>query len=100
MAWARFRNSIRYYRKVRVGKRVHSIYLGNGVAAEAAAQAVEKAATERRALQVAKLKDKALDARINALTRQSAAVTAEVLTASGFHQYQRQWKLKTPPTKN
>lgn len=100
MAWARFRNSIRYYRKVREGKRVHSIYLGNGAAAEAAAQAVEEAAKERKALRDAKLKDKALDDRINALTRQSAAVTAEVLTAAGFHQYQRQWKLKTPRSKN
>lgn len=94
MAWVAFKNTSRYYRKVREGKKVHSIYLGNGAAAEAAAQAVEDAAKEREALREAKIKDKALDDRINAITRQSAAVTAEVLTAAGLHQYQRQWRRK------
>jgi len=100
MAWVSFRNTSRYYRKVREGKKVHSIYLGNGVAAEAAAMAVDEAAKERAALRDAKLKDKALDDRINALMSQGSALTAEVLTAAGFHQYQRQWKLKTPRSKN
>jgi deoxyhypusine synthase len=100
MAWARFRNSVRYYRKVRDGKKVHSIYMGNGAAAEDAAKAVEDAAKERSALRDAKLKEKALDDQINALMSQGAALTADVLTAAGFHQYQRQWKLKTPRSQN
>lgn len=100
MAWARFRNSVRYYRKVRQGKKVHSIYLGNGVAAEAAAKAVEDNAKERAALREAKRKERAFDDQINALISQGAALTADALTAAGFHQYQRQWKLKYPPSQN
>jgi len=100
MAWVAFKNTSRYYRKVRDGKKVHSIYLGNGAAAEAAAKTVEDAAKERAALRDTKLKDKALDDRINALMSQGSALTAEVLTAAGFHQYQRQWKLKTPRSQN
>ena len=99
MAWVTFKNTSHYYRKVRQGKKVHSIYLGNGAAAEAAAQAVEDAAKDRAALRELKKKDQAIDNRINALISQGSALTAEILTAAGFHQYQRQWKLKSPQTK-
>jgi len=93
MAWVAFKNTSRYYRKVRDGKKVHSIYMGNGAAAEAAAKAVENAAKERAALREANRKERALDDQINALISQGSAITAQVLTAAGFHQYQRQWKL-------
>jgi hypothetical protein len=100
MAWVTFKNTSRYYRKVREGRRVHSVYLGNGAAAEAAAKAVEDAAKERAALRDAKLKDKATDDQINALIGLGAALTADALTKAGFYQYQRQWKLKTPRSQN
>jgi hypothetical protein len=94
MAWVAFKNTSRYYRKVREGKKVHSIYLGNGAAAEAAAQAVEDAAKERVVLRERKRRDQALDDQIKALMSQGSAITAQVLTAAGLHQYQRQWRRK------
>jgi hypothetical protein len=94
MAWVAFKKTSRYYRKVRHGKKVHSIYLGNGEAAEAAAQAVEEAAKERAALREGKMRDHALDDQIKALMSQGSAITAQVLTAAGLHQYQRQWRRK------
>jgi hypothetical protein len=94
MAWVAFKNTSRYYRKVRQGKKVHSIYLGNGAAAEAAAQAVEDAAKERVVLRERKRRDQALDDQIKALMSQGSAITAQVLTAAGLHQYQRQWRRK------
>lgn len=94
MAWVAFKNTSRYYRKVRQGKKVHSIYLGNGAAAQAAAQAVEEAAKERVALRERKRSDHALDDHIKALIKQSSALTTDVLTAAGLHQYQRQWRRK------
>lgn len=100
MGWVSFRNTSRYYRKVRAGKKVLSIYMGNGVAAEAAAKAVEDNAKERAYLRDAKRKDRALDDQINALIGQGAALTADALTKAGFYKYQRQWKLKYPPSQN
>jgi hypothetical protein len=94
MAWVAFKNTSRYYCKVREGKKVHSIYLGNGAAAEAAAQAVEDAAKERVVLRERKRRDQALDDQIKALMSQGSAITAQVLTAAGLHQYQRQWRRK------
>jgi shikimate 5-dehydrogenase len=94
MAWVAFKNTSRYYRKVRQGKKVHSIYLGNGAAAEAAAQAVEDASKERVVLRERKRRDQALDDQIKALMSQGSAITAQVLTAAGLHQYQRQWRRK------
>ena len=98
MAWVAFKNTSRYYRKVREGKKVHSIYLGNGAAAEAAAQAVEDAAKERVVLRERKRRDQALDDQIKALMSQGSAITAQVLTAAGLHQYQRQWRRKRQTT--
>lgn len=94
MAWVAFKNTSRYYRKVRQGKKVHSIYLGNGAAAEAAAKAVEEAAKERIALRARKRMDRTLDEQIKALIDQSTAITTHVFTAAGLHQYQRQWRRK------
>ena len=97
MAWASYKNSTRYYRKVREGKKVHSVYMGNGEEAHAAAKAVEEAAIERATLQEIKAKDKALDERINSLIREGNTLTSSALKEAGFYQYQRQWKIKTPP---
>ena len=96
MAWASYKNSTRYYRKVRVGKKVHSIYMGNGEEAHAAAKAVEEAAKERATLREIRMRDKAIDERINALIKDCNSLTANALESSGFYQYQRQWKIKTP----
>jgi hypothetical protein len=97
MAWASYKNSTRYYRKVREGKKVRSVYMGNGEEAHAAARAVEEAAKERATLREIRMRDKALDERINALIREGNTLTARTLAAAGFYQYQRQWKIKTPP---
>lgn len=97
MAWASYKNSTRYYRKVREGKKVHSVYMGSGEEAHAAARAVEEAAEERATLREIKAKDKALDERINALIKEGNILTARTLETAGFYQYQRQWKIKTPP---
>ena len=97
MAWASYKNSTRYYRKVREGKKVHSVYMGNGEEAHAAARAVEEATKERATLREIRMRDKALDERINALTKEGKALTDNALEAAGLYQYQRQWKIKTPP---
>ena len=97
MAWASYKNSTRYYHKVREGKKVHSVYMGNGEEAHAAARAVEEAAIERATLREIRMVDKALDERINALIREGKSLTNRALEDAGFYQYQRQWKIKTPP---
>ena len=74
--------------------------MGNGVAAEVAAKAVEDNAKERAALREGKRKDKATDDQINALIGQGAALTADALTKAGFYKYQRQWKLKSLLSQN
>jgi hypothetical protein len=97
MAWASFKNSKRYYRKVREGKKVRSIYLGNGEEAHAAAKAVEEAAKQRMTLREIKMQDKSLDDRISSAVRECSALTANSLKTAGFYQYQREWKIKKPP---
>ncbi|MCE9542151.1 MAG: hypothetical protein K8R38_01315 [Verrucomicrobia bacterium] len=99
MAWASYKNSTRYYLKVREGKKVHSIYMGNGEEAHAAAKGIEESAKERERLREIRMSDKALDERINALISKGNTLTASTLKAAGFYQYQRQWKIKAPRTK-
>jgi len=100
MAWSKYRNSVRYYRKVREGNKVRSIYLGNGPEAQAAAKAIETSTRVLAELKQLKDRDKTLDDQINLLISQGSSITANVLTIAGFQLYQRQWKLKKTTTKN
>jgi len=94
MAWSTYKNSTRYYRKVREGKKVHSIYMGSGEEAYAAAKVVEDSINIRAELRAIKMRDKALDDRINAAIKECNTLTFMALEKAGFYQYQRQWKIK------
>jgi hypothetical protein len=86
-----------YYRKVRIGSCVRSVYVGSSDAASVDAQLLHMARQESEA------KHEAERRMISSLAEEDAAfdsiagmverVTAAALLASGFHTHKRQWRL-------
>ena len=98
MGWEQRNGSNYYYRKERSGVRVRSVYVGNGLVADLAAQmdVVErsKREAERGALHHEIENQEAIDSLINEVCSMTERLTRAALIASGFHLHKGQWRLK------
>jgi hypothetical protein len=84
-----------YYAKRRVGRRVVSEYVGGGLLAVVAHRHAQERRVERcmKAQATAELIN--LDAEIDSLLGSINALSAGILTSSGFYQHKRQWRVKS-----
>lgn len=91
-----------YYRKVRKGNRVFSVYEGAGLVGTLAAQRDEGERVTRqreaRDLRTELANVDAVDAKIDAAWLIVERATTEALKAAGYHRHKRQWRLKRDAT--
>lgn len=87
-----------YYRKVRKGSRVFSVYEGAGLVGTLAEQRDKGERLTRRrealALRTDLANADAVDAKIDAAWLIVRRAADEALEAAGYHQHKRQWRLK------
>lgn len=87
-----------YYRKVRKGSRVFSVYVGGGVVGTLASQLDEAEREERGRDREGLRRELAHEDRADALVERSwrvaQAAAKSTLEGSGFHLHNRQWRLK------
>ncbi|HJQ32943.1 MAG TPA: hypothetical protein VJ866_12225 [Pyrinomonadaceae bacterium] len=98
MAWEERAGRRYYYRKVRKGGRVFSVYEGGGISGTLAeaqdAEARQSRQRKPRSLRAELAAQDAIDAKIDEAWRVVERVAAEALQAAGYHQHKRQWRLK------
>jgi hypothetical protein len=98
MGWEERGGQRYYYRKVRRGGRVFSVYTGNGVMGEiAAAQDADERASAVQTREELR-REMATQDRIDGLIGESERIAERAgraaLEAAGFHLHKRQWRLK------
>ncbi len=97
MAWELRGGSRYYYRKVRRGGRVFSVYEGGGLAGALSA-ARDEAARQERAQSRESLRRAAQEDRVDELVDRSWLVAEgaarALLEAAGYHKHKGQWRLK------
>jgi hypothetical protein len=97
MAWEERKGRRYYYRKVRKGGRVFSVYeggIGGTLAEQGDAQAKQTRKRETRTLRAELARQDAIDAKIDEAWRDAEQVAREALEAAGYHRHKRQWRLK------
>lgn len=103
MGWERQRGRFYYYRKVRVGGRVRSQYMGTGFLAQMFAEADIDKRRERAARRAADRATRQAEAQIDRQLADAesalAAMTHATLKAAGFHQHRGQWRKKRHASK-
>ncbi len=96
MGWKRINGREYYYKSVRVGGRVRSIYFGFGELATAVAsleaEAREGREAERRERRAARDQADAEERAISAWFDGIQAVTDAALRAAGYHKHRGQWR--------
>ncbi len=98
MPWEE-RNGLRYfYRKVRRGGRVFSVYEGGGLAGQLAEVRQESERAEQAQTRAELRREVAEQDRIDGLIGKAEqvadSVARAVLEAAGYHSHKRQWRLK------
>ena len=94
MPWERRGRKRYYYRKVRLGDRVVSEYVGAGADASLAASVDTLQRNRRRAAAGQWAAHHALDARLAALCDLADALVWGALLAAGFRTHKGQWRKK------
>jgi hypothetical protein len=98
MAWEERAGRRYYYRKVRKGGRVFSVYEGAGLGGKLAElrDEEERETRERqtRDLRAELARADAVDVKLDASWRIVERAAREALEAAGYHQHKRQWRLK------
>lgn len=98
MAWEARGGKRYYYRKVRKGGRVFSVYEGGGIGGEIAAaqdaREQEKKTQTRAELRREMAAQDRIDNLIGASERMAQDAARRALEAAGYHQHKRQWRLK------
>ncbi|HYO90003.1 MAG TPA: hypothetical protein VEQ40_00115 [Pyrinomonadaceae bacterium] len=98
MAWEERGGKRYYYRKVRKGGQVFSIYEGGGIGGEIAAaqdaREQEKKAQTRAEFRAEIAKQDRIDNLIGESERIAQDAAHHALEAAGFHRHKRQWRLK------
>lgn len=98
MAWEERAGRRYYYRKVRKGGRVFSVYEGGGLGGELAATSDAERRKERgretRTLRAELALQDAIDEKMDAAWLIVQRAAREALEAVGYHQHKRQWRLK------
>lgn len=95
MAWENRHGRLFYYRKVRQGKRVCSIYMGNGEDAYLCSEMVEEKHRHDQREKVFRESENVIEKQLDALDREISTITKETLTTAGFHQHKGTWRKKT-----
>lgn len=87
-----------YYRKVRKGTRVFSVYVGGGVVGELSAQIDEAErkvrASNREELRRELARQDEVDALLERSWRVAEAAARSALEEAGYHLHHRQWRLR------
>ena len=98
MGWENRNGNTYYYRKRRDGKRVTSVYVGNGCIGQIAeAMDMDERVENRQARvnwQREKERARAIDDRLNEIERRVRTFTRAFLLVSGYHPHKRQWRRK------
>lgn len=98
MPWEERNGRRYYYRKVRRGDRVFSVYEGSGlaghVASEVDAEARQKREAERLTTKAELARIDRVDALIDDAWRMVQVATCEALEGAGYHSHKREWRLK------
>lgn len=98
MAWEQRAGRRYYYRKVRDGGQVRSKYIGSGDLGRFCAQSDrdERRArkAERDALRALQQAEADIDRQLASAEATIAALTADALTAAGYHRHKGQWRRK------
>lgn len=98
MGWERRRSRNYYYRKMRVGGRVHSQYMGTGLLAQMSAEADNDKRRERNAQCAAdratRQAESEIDRQLTDAESVLVALTHATLVAAGCHRHRGQWRRK------
>ncbi|MDQ5839364.1 MAG: hypothetical protein M3379_21520 [Acidobacteriota bacterium] len=98
MAWEERNGRRYYYRKVRRGGRVFSVYEGGGFGGTLAEARDEEERKERgrktRSLRAELAAQDAVDAVIDRQWQAVKAAADAALEAAGYHRHKRQWRLR------
>lgn len=98
MAWEERGGKRYYYRKVRKGGQVFSVYEGGGIGGEIVAaqdaREQEKKAQARVEFRAEIAKQDRIDNLIGESERIAQDAAHHALEAAGFHRHNRQWRLK------
>jgi hypothetical protein len=98
MAWETRNGRRYYYRKVRRGDRVFSVYEGGGVSGQVSAEsdARDRCVKQSRALTLREqaARDDSIDAKIDESWRMVSLATEAELEAAGYHRHKGQWRLR------
>jgi hypothetical protein len=103
MPWEERNGRRYYYRKVRRGGRVFSVYEGSGVGAVLAEEqdATERATRRRetRTLRAELAEHDAIDEKLDRAWKIVERTAHEALEAAGYHSHKREWRLRRDATK-
>jgi hypothetical protein len=103
MAWEERAGRRYYYRKVRKGGRVFSVYEGGGLGGRLAeardAERRKERGRETRTLRAELARQGAIDAKIDAAWLIVESAAQEALESSGYHLHKREWRLRRDATK-
>jgi hypothetical protein len=98
MGWEKRGNKSYYYRKVRDGNRVRSVYVGHDFYAESQAKLIENdrwtRRDEREDMRGMQRADKDLDRQIKDVENTVSALTQASFSAAGYHNHRGQWRKK------
>ena len=96
MGWEQRRERSYYYRKVRVGGRVRSEYMGSGIVAQICAGDDDEKRRDRAAKRAAdratRQGEAEIDRQLGAAESALAAMTHATLVAAGCHRHKGQWR--------
>ena len=96
MGWEQRNGRAFYYRKVRVGGRVRSEYMGTGLLAQIFAEADNDKRRERAAMRAADRAMRTGEAQIDRQLADAesalAVMTHAILYAAGYHRHGGQWR--------
>src|ERR1017187_850093 len=98
MSWEQRRGRSYFYRKVRVGGRVRSKYVGSGIVGQLCAADDEDKRRNRQAKRAAERATRHAEAEIDRHLAEVelalAGMTYATLSAAGYHQHKGQWRKK------
>ena len=94
MAWENRHGRLFYYRKVREGKCVRSVYMGNGNSAEQCSEKAQENSHRQQQERLNRDADYSLHQQIDALDKEVTTLTKATLITAGFHQHKGTWRKK------
>lgn len=98
MGWEKRGNRSYLYRKIRIGKKVKTVYVGRSELAVCLDQ-LDQAEREKREIQSKRRKrerqkNELIDEKLNRLSEINKKLVEALFLINGFHQHKRQWRKK------